>query len=387
MASVTLTNLRKTFHDAQTKKEVVAVSDVNLEIRDGEFMVLVGPSGCGKTTTMRMIAGLEEITSGDIRIGDRVVNDVAPRDRNIAMVFQNYALYPHMSVYENMAFGLKLRMLPPLWKQFTAQAETKKTKDEIDRRIRETAKSLAIDGYLDRKPRALSGGQRQRVALGRAIVREPQVFLMDEPLSNLDAKLREQTRAELIQLHRDLRVTTVYVTHDQVEAMTMGQRIAVMKEGVLQQCDTPEALYKSPANMFVANFLHMNFLKTVRVSTEGGAPVLDSDFFRLHMPASRSVALTSYIGKTIVLGLRPEGIYAKEQAPSRVAAQGNAARMEVRIVEPLGSNSLLHLRAGAESLIARVEADTHVEEGHTMDFLIDADKAHVFDPDTEQAIV
>ena len=253
MARVELRNLTKVFTDAQTKKEVRAVDNLNLTIEDGEFLVLVGPSGCGKSTTMRMVAGLEECTGGEIRIGDRLVNDVPPRDRNIAMVFQNYALYPHMSVYDNMAFGLRLRQLPGMVWQLSHAAEAKKIKADIDRNIQETADLLDIKHLLDRKPKALSGGQRQRVALGRAIVRHPEVFLMDEPLSNLDAKLRVQTRAELIKLHRRLGVTTIYVTHDQVEAMTMGQRIVVMKDGLLQQCDTPLSLYHNPVNMFVAD--------------------------------------------------------------------------------------------------------------------------------------
>ena len=291
MARVTLRNVFKIFTDAQSKKEVKAVNDLNLEIRDGEFLVLVGPSGCGKTTALRMLAGLEEITSGEILIGDRVVNDVPPRDRNIAMVFQNYALYPHMSVYKNMSFGLELRMLPNPVQQLLQGAETKRIKEEIDKRVRDAAETLSITHLLDRKPKQLSGGQRQRVALGRAIVREPQVFLMDEPLSNLDAKLRVQTRAELIKLHRQLGVTTVYVTHDQVEAMTMGQRIAVMKDGVLQQCDTPLKLYHEPVNMFVAGFLGtpaMNFLYNATVSRNGTGPVVETGAFKLHLPEDRS---------------------------------------------------------------------------------------------------
>ena len=391
MARVTLRNLQKTFTDPQSKKEVRAVRDLDLEIRDGEFMVLVGPSGCGKTTTMRMIAGLEECTGGEILIGDRVVNDVPPRDRNIAMVFQNYALYPHMSVYENMAFGLKLRMLPNMFWQLGHQSETKTIKADIDKRIREAAQTLGIGGdMLERKPKALSGGQRQRVALGRAIVRDPQVFLMDEPLSNLDAKLRVQTRADLIKLHRRLGTTTIYVTHDQVEAMTMGQRIAVMKDGILQQCDTPLALYHHPANMFVAGFLgtpSMNFVHEATVVKNGAAPLLDTGDFKIHLPPARAEALAPYIGKTVVLGLRPQDIHDKSLAPQNVRSQENALRMTVDVIEPMGAVSTVFLNSGRQSLVAEVDAETSAKEGAPMDVLLDAESAHVFDKDTEIAIV
>jgi len=390
MARVTLTNLNKTFVDAQSKKEVTAVNNVNLEIHDGEFMVLVGPSGCGKTTTMRMIAGLEESTSGEIRIGDRVVNDVPPRDRNIAMVFQNYALYPHMSVYENMAFGLKLRMLPSMWWQMTHSAEARERKNDIDRRVRKAADTLGISHLLDRKPRALSGGQRQRVALGRAIVREPQVFLMDEPLSNLDAKLREQTRTELIRLHRDLGVTTIYVTHDQVEAMTMGQRIAVMKDGIMQQCDTPENLYRNPANLFVAGFLgtpSMNFVRSARIVKNGAAPLIEAPGLRLHLPEERANALNAYVGKEVVLGIRPVDIYDQAHAPARVSAQKNTAQVVVDVVEPLGSKSTVYLTAGPSTLVAEIDAETQARVGQPLEILVDAERAHVFDTETERAIV
>lgn len=390
MARVTLRNLYKTFTDQQTKKEVHAVKDLNLEIRDGEFMVLVGPSGCGKTTSMRMVAGLEEVTSGEILIGDRVVNDVPPRDRNIAMVFQNYALYPHMSVYDNMAFGLRLRMLPSLAWQLSHMEETKKIKAEIDTRIKDAAERLGITGYLDRKPKALSGGQRQRVALGRAIVREPQVYLMDEPLSNLDAKLRIQTRAELIKLHRDLKTTTIYVTHDQVEAMTMGQRIAVMKDGVLQQCDTPLNIYHHPANMFVAGFIgtpSMNFLHEAKIIQNGAQPLLDTGEFKVHLPESRADKLAPYIGREVVLGLRPQDIFDKNLAPQQVQAQNNAVRMQVEVIEPMGSVSTLFLNAGRQSIVAEVDAETGAKEGAPIDLLIDGASAHVFDKETEEAIV
>ncbi|MFM7321769.1 MAG: ABC transporter ATP-binding protein [Armatimonadota bacterium] len=387
MATVTLRSLNKVFTDAQTKKEVHAVKDLDLEIKDGEFLVLVGPSGCGKTTTMRMVAGLEESTGGEILIGDRVVNDVPPRDRNIAMVFQNYALYPHMSVYENMAFGLKLRMLPPFWKQLANPAETKKIKAEIDQRIRSAADTLGIGTLLDRKPKALSGGQRQRVALGRAIVREPQVFLMDEPLSNLDAKLRVQTRADLIRLHRQLKVTTIYVPHDQVEAMTMGQRIAVMKDGLLQQCDAPLTLYHHPANMFVAGFLgtpSMNFIPA-KVGREGDVPTIDCGEFTVSLPAHRWEKLAPYEGKEVVFGIRPQDIHDKSVATS-LAGKGSPVRMQVEVIEPMGAVCTLFLHAGSLNLIAEVEAETVAKEGAPVDLLIDAEAAHVFDKDSEQAL-
>jgi multiple sugar transport system ATP-binding protein len=389
MARVTLKNLNKVFVDSQTKKEVHAVKDLDLEIRDGEFMVFVGPSGCGKTTTMRMIAGLEEATNGEILIGDRVVNDVPPRDRNIAMVFQNYALYPHMSVYDNMAFGLRLRMLPGMLWQLSHGAETKEIKTEIDRRIQEAAERLGISNLLDRKPKALSGGQRQRVALGRAIVREPQVYLMDEPLSNLDAKLRVQTRAELIKLHRDLKTTTIYVTHDQVEAMTMGQRIAVMKDGLLQQCDTPLNLYHRPVNMFVAGFLgtpSMNFIHEAQVVKNGTQPLLDTGEFKVHLSEQHADSLNPYIGKTVIMGIRPQQIFDRSFAPSHLASQ-EPIRMTVDVIEPMGSVSTLFLNAGRHSLVAEVDAETKAEEGGKLDVILDPSTVHVFDKESEQAIV
>lgn len=389
MAQVELRNLYKVFTDNQTKKEVTAVNNLNLEIRDGEFLVLVGPSGCGKTTALRMIAGLEESTSGEILIGDRLVNDVPPRDRNIAMVFQNYALYPHMSVYDNLAFGLRLRMLPNFVKQMTNMAETKKIKGEIDSRIKEAADLLDIGMLLDRKPKALSGGQRQRVALGRAIVRHPQVFLMDEPLSNLDAKLRVQTRAELIKLHRRLGVTTIYVTHDQVEAMTMGQRIVVMKDGLLQQCDTPLNLYHHPANMFVAGFLgtpSMNFIEA-QVSKNGARPLVDAGEFQVHLPEDRSQALAAYTGKSVILGIRPEDIHDKALTPPSAVDRDNVVRVNVDVIEPMGSVSVIYLTSGQQTLLASVDAETKAKEGAPLDVVIDSAAAHVFDKETEQAIV
>lgn len=389
MASVTLRNLNKVFTDPQTKKEVHAVKDLDLEIRDGEFMVLVGPSGCGKTTTMRMIAGLEESTGGEILIGERVVNDVPPRDRNIAMVFQNYALYPHMSVYDNMAFGLRLRMLPGLFWQLSHAKEAQEIKTEIDRRIQEAAKRLGIENLLDRKPKALSGGQRQRVALGRAIVRDPQVYLMDEPLSNLDAKLRIQTRAELIKLHRDLETTTVYVTHDQEEAMTMGDRIAVMKDGLLQQCDTPETLYHRPVNMFVAGFVgtpSMNFMHQAKVVKNGSSPLIDTGEFKVHLPEDRAAKLSEYIGKEVIFGIRPHDIHDRSFAPPSLTER-DTIRMTVDVIEPMGAESTVFLTVGKDTLVARVEAETRAKEGAPLDVILDTSKAHVFDKDTEAAIV
>lgn len=389
MASVTLRELTKTFTDPQSKKEVHAVKALNLEIRDGEFMVLVGPSGCGKTTTMRMVAGLEEVTEGEILIGDRVVNDVPPRDRNIAMVFQNYALYPHMSVYDNMAFGLRLRMLPGLFQQLANPKETADIKAEIDKRIQLAAERLGISQLLDRKPKALSGGQRQRVALGRAIVREPQVYLMDEPLSNLDAKLRVQTRAELIKLHRDLKTTTIYVTHDQIEAMTMGQRIAVMKDGLLQQCDTPLALYHNPVNMFVAGFLgtpSMNFIPEARVVKNGAKPLIDTGDFQVHLPEDRAAKLAPYVGREVVFGIRPQDIFDKSFAPSGLTDQ-SVIRMTVDVIEQMGAVSTVFLTTGRQTLVAEVDAETRAKEGAPMDVVFDTASAHVFDKETEQAIV
>jgi len=347
---------------------VTAVQDLNLDIRDREFLVLVGPSGCGKSTALRMVAGLEDISGGDLYIGERRVNDVAPKDRDIAMVFQSYALYPHMSVYDNMAFGLKLRKTP---------------KSEIERRVQEAAKILGIDQYLDRKPKALSGGQRQRVALGRAIVREPQVFLMDEPLSNLDAKLRVQTRAEISKLHQRVQTTTIYVTHDQTEAMTMGDRIAVMRDGVLQQLDTPEVLYDQPANMFVAGFIGspaMNFFD-VRVESEGGTTFLVHDAFRIEVPGRLKNAVDSTNKSEVVLGVRPENINVIEDAT------GSAANIKVDVVEPLGNEIILYLLAAEQPFVARVDPTHRATPGQNVAVSFDLDKVHVFDKEQEKALV
>ena len=335
MGEVLLEDLTKKFD------EVTAVREVNLTIHDGEFVVLLGPSGCGKTTTLRMIAGLEEITSGSILLDGRVLNDVHPRDRDIAMVFQNYALYPHMSVYKNMAFGLKMR---------------KVAKDEIDRRVKSAADILGIESLLGRYPGKLSGGQRQRVALGRAIVRDPRVFLFDEPLSNLDAKLRVQTRVEILKLHQHLAATSVYVTHDQVEAMTMGDRIVVMHNGAIQQVGSPMEIYQSPANHFVAGFIgspSMNFLSaTVRV--EGGRAILEGSGFRVPLPMERASRLEGREGGEVVLGIRPEDM--------RLGGEGGIEGT-VEIIEPVGSDIFLDLSVGGASLTVRVEPSVRVSQG------------------------
>ncbi len=382
MASVVLKSLCKTFN------KVNAVNNINLEIRDKEFMVLVGPSGCGKTTALRMIAGLEESTSGEIWIGDRVVNDVSPADRDIAMVFQNYALYPHMSVYENMSFGLRLKKVPtgssvPLLNQKRAF-----TNDQIDRRVQEAADMLGLRPLLQRKPKELSGGQRQRVALGRAIVREPKVFLMDEPLSNLDAKLRVQTRAELIKLHRRLGITTVYVTHDQVEAMTMGDRIAVMSNGIIQQCDTPLNLYHHPANLFVAGFIGspaMNFI-TVNVTSVGSDVVIDAGSFKVTLPPSRSQAASAHVGKSCLFGIRPEDIYDSTLPGLITSTVTNTIAVDVDVVEPLGSDVVMYLKSGDVNLIGIIDSASTAKIGDSIKVILDLEKSHLFDKETEQAI-
>jgi multiple sugar transport system ATP-binding protein len=382
LAGVTFKGITKVFG-----KDIVAVDDLNLEVRDKEFMVLVGPSGCGKTTALRVVAGLEEQTSGDVLIGERLVNDVAPKDRDIAMVFQNYALYPHMNVYDNIAFGLRLRELKGLFWQLGHMAEARKAREDIDRRVRETAAMLGIGGLLERKPKELSGGQRQRVALGRAIVRKPKVFLMDEPLSNLDAKLRIQTRAELIRLHRSLGITTIYVTHDQVEAMTMGQRIAVMNDGVLQQCDEPETVYRHPANKFVAGFIGsppMNFLPaTIRKSD--GEVFVDAGDVKLPLVdgGQRSVVAD---GQAVTLGIRPESFFdARVPGPVKVGEK-NVVKAKVDVIEPLGHEYVVYLGAGKHSLIATLDPSAKVKEGETTDFAVNLEEIHVFDAESELAI-
>ena len=365
MASVTFRNVVKRFGD------VTVIKDMNMNIADKEFVVFVGPSGCGKSTNLRMLAGLEEITEGEILIGDRVVNDVPPKDRDIAMVFQSYALYPHMSVYDNMAFGLKLRKTP---------------KDEIDRRVKEAANILGLETLLDRKPKALSGGQRQRVAVGRAIVREPQVFLMDEPLSNLDAKLRVTARAEIGKLHKRLQTTFIYVTHDQVEAMTMGDRIAVLHDGILQQIDTPRNLYNVPDNIFVAGFIgspSMNFFDGTLVGEEGNLYV-DTGDFRVQVPGDRKAPYQGYVGKEVVLGVRPEHVHAPEYAPPNITPAPVEASIE--IIELLGGELNLFLNSGKHSFVATVDTRLDASIGNEIGVVMDMGNMHLFDKQTEQAI-
>ncbi len=363
MAQVVLKDLNKKFD------EVHAVKDVNLHIRDKEFVVLVGPSGCGKTTTLRMIAGLEEITAGEISIGDRVVNDLPPKDRDIAMVFQNYALYPHMSVYDNMAFGLKMRKFP---------------KAEIEKRVREAAEILSIHELLKRKPRQLSGGQRQRVAVGRAIVRHPQVFLFDEPLSNLDAKLRVQMRVELKRLHERLATTAVYVTHDQVEAMTLGDRVVVMRDGWIQQVGEPLDLYSRPANRFVAGFIGspaMNFAD-VTIAEASGALWAENPGLRIRVPGHRADRLRPYKGQRVTLGVRPEDLHPAGSADAADATFNSV----VEVVEPLGSEILLDVKAGPNALVARVDPSVRVKVHESIRLALDAQRLHFFDAKTEAAI-
>jgi multiple sugar transport system ATP-binding protein len=366
MAKVLLEQITKQFGN------VLAVNNVTLDVPDRQFTVLVGPSGCGKTTCLRLVAGLEEATAGNIYIGERLVNDVAPKDRDIAMVFQNYALYPHMTVYDNMAFGLRLRKYP---------------RPEIDRRVKEAAEMLGIQELLSRKPKQLSGGQRQRVALGRAIVREPQVFLMDEPLSNLDAKLRVQTRAEIKKLHARLQTTTVYVTHDQVEAMTMGDQIVVMKDGVVQQVDSPLNLYEKPANLFVAGFIGspaMNFLEA-KLARQDGRMVIDGGVFRAEVPQEHVATLTSWDGRPVIFGIRPEDIQDRALRPD--SKDGAIVRAAVDVHEPLGSDIILYLTAGEHSIVARVGARSQARMGHNTEVVMDMRKMHVFNPETHEAVL
>ena len=367
MASVSLKHIYKVYAGG-----VTAVSDFCLDIEDKEFIVLVGPSGCGKSTTLRMVAGLEEISDGELYIGDKLVNDVAPKDRDIAMVFQNYALYPHMTVYDNMAFGLKLRKTP---------------KAEIKQRVEEAAKILDISHLLNRKPKALSGGQRQRVALGRAIVREPKVFLFDEPLSNLDAKLRVAMRTEITKLHQRLQTTFIYVTHDQTEAMTMASRIVVMKDGVMQQVDTPQNLYDYPTNQFVAGFIgspQMNFFNA-KLSKEGQDVVATFGSNKIVVPAAKVAKLTdeSYIGKDVILGVRPEDIYDSEEA---MAKYPNAIiSADVEVTELMGSETYLYLKTTGkdENIIARVDPRSNSRTGDTVKIALDMNHVHFFDKETE----
>lgn len=368
MAQVTLKDVKKVYPGVAQP----AVEHCDIEIKDKEFMVLVGPSGCGKSTTLRMIAGLEEITVGEIYIGERLVNDVPPKDRDIAMVFQNYALYPHMTVYKNMAFGLMLRKFP---------------KAEIDRRVREAAEILGLTEYLDRKPKALSGGQRQRVAVGRAIVRKPQVFLFDEPLSNLDAKMRVQMRTEITKLHNRLQSTMIYVTHDQTEAMTMGDRIVVMKDGHIQQIDEPIQLYDHPSNKFVAGFIGsppMNFMEG-ELAEENGELYFNEGTVKIKVYEGHHEALAGYNRRRVTFGIRPEDFFDAEQ----ITVNGRFAEMtaQVEVVEPMGSEIYLYLTTGKNAIIARLDAHVRAETDEHKKLKLNVAKAHFFDNDTEQCIV
>ena len=368
MASLSLQHINKTYPNG-----FQAVKDFNLEIEDKEFIIFVGPSGCGKSTTLRMIAGLEEISGGTLKIGDKVMNDVEPKDRDIAMVFQNYALYPHMTVYDNMAFGLKLRKVP---------------KDQIDKAVREAARILDLEKLLDRKPKALSGGQRQRVAMGRAIVRNPKVFLMDEPLSNLDAKLRVQMRIEISKIHQRLGATIIYVTHDQTEAMTLGTRIVVMKDGVVQQVDTPQHLYEQPGNLFVAGFRgspQMNFLDA-QIAEKGGDLVAKVGEYDVVIPAAKAKVLKDggYVGKTVVLGIRPEDIHDSQMFIE--ASPSAPMTSTVKVYELLGAEVFLYFDVNGTQVTARVDPRTNSKTGDTIKFAFDMEKSHFFDKETELVI-
>ncbi len=369
MSNLSLRHIHKVYSG-----NVTAVKDFNLEIEDKEFIVFVGPSGCGKSTTLRMIAGLEEISEGELYIGDKLVNDMAPKDRDIAMVFQNYALYPHMSVFENMAFGLKLRKMP---------------KDEIKQKVTDVAKILDIEHLLDRKPKALSGGQRQRVALGRAIVRNPKVFLMDEPLSNLDAKLRVQMRTEIAKLHHKLQTTFVYVTHDQTEAMTMGTRIVVMKDGLVQQVDTPHNIYEHPVNMFVAGFIgspQMNFIEA-KILEQKGEVVLSFNNETIILPKDRAEIIKekSFIGKTVIMGIRPENIdddidFIEKHKNSVIEAQ-------VEVTELMGAETYIYMSKENTNIVARVNGSSRAKAGDKIKIALDTNKIHIFDKETENTII
>lgn len=378
MASLSLRNVYKRYPGG-----VTAVSDFNLEIKDKEFIILVGPSGCGKSTTLRMVAGLEEISDGEIYIGDKLVNDVAPKDRDIAMVFQNYALYPHMTVFDNMAFGLKLRKTP---------------KDEIKRRVEEAARILDISHLLERKPKALSGGQRQRVALGRAIVREPKVFLLDEPLSNLDAKLRAQMRTEISKLHQRLGTTFIYVTHDQTEAMTMGTHIVVMKSGLIQQVDTPNNLYLYPCNLFVAGFIgspQMNFIES-KLLKEGDDYLVEFGSedtktragvkYKIKLPASKNKdnCLEAYAGKEVIMGIRPENVHNEEDLIA--IHKDGLVEADVEVTELMGAETYLYMNCEGQSINARVSPTNTARPGDKITIAFETAKIHLFDKDTELTI-
>jgi multiple sugar transport system ATP-binding protein len=362
MAGIKLQNIFKRYSET-----VTAVKDFNLDIQDKEFIVFVGPSGCGKSTTLRMVAGLEEISDGDLYIGDRRVNDVAPKDRDIAMVFQNYALYPHMNVYDNMAFGLKLR---------------KFKKEEIKKRVDEAARILSIEKLLDRKPKELSGGQRQRVALGRAIVREPQVFLMDEPLSNLDAKLRVQMRAEITKLHKRLQTTIIYVTHDQIEAMTMADRIVIMKDGIIQQVGSPKEVYDLPDNIFVGGFIGspaMNFI--TGNLTEGKFTVGDQE---LSIPEGKMKAIKNYVDKEVILGIRPEDIH--DEPLFIESSPGSIVYADIDLAELMGAETYLYSKIAGNDFVARIDSRTDIKSGQKLKLAFDMNKIHFFDPQTEERI-
>ena len=368
MASIQLKNIKKTYSNG-----ITAVNNFNLDIHDQEFIIFVGPSGCGKSTTLRMIAGLEEITDGELYIGGKLMNDVAPKDRDIAMVFQNYALYPHMTVFDNMAFGLKLRKTP---------------KAEIEKRVHEAAKILEIEHLLDRKPKALSGGQRQRVAMGRAIVRNPKVFLMDEPLSNLDAKLRVQMRIEIARLHERLHATIIYVTHDQVEAMTLGTRIVVMKDGLIQQVDAPVKLYNEPQNLFVAGFIgspQMNFIDAVP-QKEGNNVYLTFKGQKVLLPKDKAVKIVDggYIGQTVVMGIRPEDLHEDEETMAKFPEDCITA--EINATELLGAELHLYMNIDDVDLIAKASPRLQVKNGDTIKLALDPSRLHVFDKETENVI-
>ncbi len=373
MASLSLEHITKKYPNG-----FEAVKDFNLQIEDKEFIIFVGPSGCGKSTTLRMIAGLEEISSGTLKIGDKVMNDVEPKDRDIAMVFQNYALYPHMTVYDNMAFGLKLRKVP---------------KDQIDKEVREAARILDLEKLLDRKPKALSGGQRQRVAMGRAIVRNPKVFLMDEPLSNLDAKLRVQMRIEISKIHQRLGATIIYVTHDQTEAMTLGTRIVVMKDGVVQQVDTPQHLYDMPGNLFVAGFMgspQMNFLDA-QIEKDGGKLIAKVGEHKIAIPAAKAKALENggYVGKTVTLGIRPEDVEDADSEVSEVketVAKYGKMGSVVKVYELLGAEVFLYFDINGTQVTARVNPNTSAKTGSSINVTFNMDKSHFFDKNTELVI-
>ena len=363
MAGITLKNVTKTYDN-----NVTVIPGMDLEIKDKEFIILVGPSGCGKSTTLRMIAGLEDITSGDMFIGDKRVNDVPPKDRDIAMVFQSYALYPHMTVYKNMAFALQMSKTP---------------KDEIDKKVQAVAKVLELEPYLNRKPKALSGGQRQRVALGRAMVRDPKVFLLDEPLSNLDAKLRTEMRSQITQLHQRLQTTFVYVTHDQTEAMTMADRIVVLKDGFIQQVDTPQNLYDLPCNQFVAGFIGTPPMNQVRAKVEKAQPGHILHFGACTVPTN-APGLEPYEGKEVVMGVRPEDIHGEEA----FLAMSGAGPMDahVDLAEMMGAEIYLYLTFNGEKLVCRVPSRIGVHTGDTVHLAVDGNKLHLFDPETQKRI-